>query len=288
MKILITGSKGQLGSAVLALASRFPNLQIIGCDIDTCDITDREASEGYIADCRPQMIINAAAYTDVDKAEQEKEKAERINTRAVASLTQICSRRGIYLIHLSTDYVFDGSLTGRAYLETDTPRPLNYYGQTKYGGETVVLSYDRGMVLRTSWLFAREGHNFVNTLLNRAADGRSFKVVNDQRGCPTYAPDLASALLRIVSSTAQAPETFRNAVFHFANSGSCTRYEFACRIMQEAGLSNRVLPVATEQYPTPARRPHNSMLDNRLIQQVYRMDIPDWKDGLRRFFVCNQ
>ncbi|MDR1680803.1 MAG: dTDP-4-dehydrorhamnose reductase [Prevotellaceae bacterium] len=281
MKILVTGSKGQLGYALQSLAAHFPQWRFVFVDIDELDITAGDEVMEFTGLHRPDIIINTAAYTAVDKAEDEPAAAEQVNAFAAGNLVKAAFAVNAYLLHISTDYVFDGEATA-PYQETDAVNPLSVYGRTKLEGERAVLSYNRGMVVRTSWLYSPGGNNFVRTMLRLGCEQDHLRVVADQTGSPTFAADLAVALLRITEQIAAEPKRFDAGIFHYANAGACSWYEFAKKIMHWGKCSCRVEPCTTADYPTKARRPRNSVLDCNKIQRVYGVAIPAWEDALKR------
>ncbi|MDR2359473.1 MAG: dTDP-4-dehydrorhamnose reductase [Prevotellaceae bacterium] len=279
MKILITGSKGQLGSALQAAAVRFPQLALIATDVEELNITNRNEVVEFVEMHRPGCIINAAAYTAVDKAEDERPLAELVNAVAVGHLVAAALPVGAYLLHVSTDYVFDGNKT-TPYLETDPVNPLSVYGETKLEGEQAVLSYKRGLVVRTAWLYSAVGANFFTAMLRLGAERKELKVVNDQFGSPTSAGDLADALLQIAAQIADAPQRFTHGIFHYTNAGACSWYDFAQQIMEKSKCPCRVLPCTTAEYPTKAHRPQYSVLNCEKIKNTYGITAPHWQDAL--------
>jgi dTDP-4-dehydrorhamnose reductase len=281
MKVLITGSKGQLGCALQAAAVRFPQLSLVATDIAELDITKRNEVTEFVELHRPDIIINAAAYTAVDKAEDERPPAALVNAVAVGNLVAAALPVNAFLLHISTDYVFDGKKT-TPYLETDPVNPLSVYGETKLEGEQAVLSYKRGMVVRTAWLYAAAGANFFTAMQRLGAERRELQVVSDQLGSPTYAADLAEALLQIAAQIAAAPQRCTHGIFHYTNAGICSWYDFARQIMEGSRRSCRVLPCTTAEYPTKARRPAYSVLDCEKIKDIYGIVAPPWQDALAR------
>ncbi len=282
-KVLVTGSKGQLGREIQQAAADFPQLSFLYADIDELDITKGDDVREYMELHQPKFIINTAAYTAVDKAEDERDAASLINAVAVGNLVKAAFAVNAYLLHISTDYVFDGKKT-TPYVETDTVNPLSVYGQTKLEGEQAVASYNKGMTVRTAWLYSAAGNNFVNTMLRLGAERSELRVVNDQFGSPTYAADLALALLQIVAKLVAQPKTFVPGVYHYTNEGVCTWCDFAKRIMKLGHRSCTVIPCTTAEYPTKAHRPQYSVLSKDKIKQTYGIDIPAWEDGLERCF----
>ncbi len=278
VNILITGSKGQLGSEIKAIAGDFPHFNFLFTDIEELDITDSEQVRKFVADLEPDVIINCAAYTAVDRAEEEPEKAMWINRDAVSNLAGACDRNDCYLVHISTDFVFDGENT-KPYTEDDIPCPTSVYGLSKLDGEEAMMAcLQKGMIIRTSWLYSSFGNNFVKTIINKCRELGELNVVNDQVGTPTYARDLAVAILSILPA---AMSSGQFGIFHYSSTGSCTWYEFAGEITRLAGLSCRINPVKTGVYPAKARRPAYSVLDSSLIRERFGITIPGWKESLR-------
>ncbi len=281
--ILIIGSKGQLGRDIQRAAADFPHIELLCTDVDELDITQVDAVRNFCIRHRPQFIVNCAAYTAVDKAEDEPEKAFSINAAAVQHLTEAAASIDAFLLHISTDYVFDGT-SSSPYTEKDAVNPLSVYGKTKLAGEQAALAYEKSMVIRTAWLYTAEGNNFVNTMLRLGAERTDINVVNDQYGSPTYAFDLASALLKIIGLIQTNPATFQGGVYHFTNEGVCTWFDFATNIMEIGQRKCTVHPVTTAEYPTKAHRPTYSVLNKEKIKQIYSLAIPSWEDALVRCF----
>ena len=266
---LITGSKGQLGTE---LSKLLPDA--ICADIDVLDITDENAVKDFVSDNNIDVIINCAAYTAVDKAETDIELATKINVDGPRNL----AKSGAKVIHISTDYVFDG--TGhRPYNPDEKTNPVSVYGETKRAGEVAVLeNADIAVVIRTAWLYSPYGNNFVKTMRRLGAEKDSLNVVADQIGTPTYAADLADAIVKILPQITSE----NSGVYHFTNEGVCSWYDFANEIMDLSNLICVVNPIKSSQYPTPAARPFYSVLDKDKIKQVFGINITHWKDGLKR------
>ncbi len=279
MKVLVAGANGQLGSEVVRL------LQGTGHELllpgrSSLDFLQPPQVADYVRRKRPDVVINCAAYTQVDQAESEPDLAHTINRDAAGSLAQALAVTGGRLLHVSTDFVFDGEQT-QAYSETDMPNPLSVYGRSKLAGEQAVQqALPDAIVLRTAWVYASHGHNFVKTMLRLAGEGKALRVVADQRGTPTWAADIAAVILRLVDSDAAG-------LFHYTNVGSTSWHGLACAILEEAqaigyGIKTReVEPIATSGYPTPARRPAYSVLDTSKITKQLSLSIPDWRESLR-------
>ncbi|MDR0367678.1 MAG: dTDP-4-dehydrorhamnose reductase [Bacteroidales bacterium] len=277
MKILITGGCGQLGRSLKDVATSYPQHDFIHTDIDTLDITDYRRVDSFIAQQRPDVMINCAAYTAVDTAENDPEQALRLNAEVVETLAQIARRENIFLVHISTDYVFNGK-GFRPYNEDHATAPVSVYGKTKLLGEQAVLRHRcHSAIVRTSWLYSEYGTNFVKTMLRLGEEQQQINVVNDQIGTPTCALDLAEAIMQIVSRKDLVEQT---QIYHFSNEGIASWYDFAKAIMELGNRPCEVLPVATEQYPTPAQRPFYSVLDKQKIKSRFSLTIPYWKKSL--------
>ncbi len=280
--VLITGGRGQLGQEIqgLSYTHAYREYRFLHTDIDTLDITDTGRIEEYISENGVDCVINCASYTNVDKAETDREIAMLVNGRAPGLLAGACSVTGAFIIHVGTDYVFDGQRPV-PYREVDAPAPLSFYGISKLEGEKAVLDYDRGTVVRTSWLYSPHGHNFFRTIMRIAAEKDELNVVYDQAGTPTYARDLARALLMIAVNSLSGNGIYGKELFHYSNEGVCSWYDFALEIVTLTGMHCRVRPVETEQYPLPARRPAYSVMNKAKIRSRLSIDIPHWKESLR-------
>ena len=276
--VLITGSRGQLGDAIRRRMDRFPAYTFTLTDIDELDLCDKKAVLDFVRRGRYAYIINCAAYTAVDRAESDAERCMRINRDAVGHLATAAREVSARLIHISTDYVFDGRAT-RPYREDDPTSPTSVYGRTKLAGEHVLLEAlpTDAVILRTAWLYSEVGNNFVKTMLRLGAERPEIRVVNDQFGSPTYAGDLAEAVLRVLT----AP-TFHPGIYHYTNDGVCSWYDFARHILRTAHPACTIVPIPTADYPTPAARPAYSVLDKTRIRQAYGVSIPRWQDSLDR------
>ena len=282
-KVLITGCNGQLGRDLQESAQGYPDLQPLYTDIDTLDLTQGSNVQDYINKQRPDFIVNCAAYTAVDKAEDEEELAILLNAKAVGNLATAAQQVSAIFIHISTDYVFDGKKT-TPYLETDLVNPQSAYGRSKLMGEKAALAYKRSMVIRTSWLYTAAGNNFVNTMLRLGAERSELNVVSDQRGTPTYAADLANAIWSIISKIDKGEKPFTAGIYHYSNEGECSWFEFAQRIMALGQRSCAVHPINSSQYPTKAARPAYSVLSKEKIKTTYGLRIPAWDEALARCF----
>jgi len=277
LNILVTGSRGQLGSEIYELSHGYPNTCFF-TDKEELDITDEKALSQYIEHNAINAIINCAAYTAVDKAESDEVLADKINHLAVQYLATIAKEHNIKLIHISTDYVFDGT-NYRPYLETDTTNPQSAYGKTKLLGENALLhvKLPNSIIIRTSWVYSSYGANFVKTMLRLGKEKESLGVIFDQVGTPTYAKDLAKAILEILPKI----NNTQTEIYNYSNEGVASWYDFAQEIMKMAKLTCKVNPIETSQYPTPAKRPHYSLLNKSKIKNEYTIEIPYWKDSLK-------
>ncbi len=281
-KVLVTGSLGQLGSEIRRFTEGnedFVFTDCIGADgILPLDICDAEAVSTCITENAVSTIINCAAYTNVEKAEDEPEICRRINCEGVAVLAEAAVRTGASLIQISTDFVFNGA-KGRPYIETDTPSPLSVYGSTKAEAESIIIASGvKGVIIRTAWLYSPYGKNFVKTMLHLGSTLPSINVVNDQTGSPTYAADLADAILRIIPIAGVK----KGDIYHYSNAGECSWYDFAREIMRQAGLSCEVNPVSSSEYPQKAIRPSYSYLDKTKITAELEIGVPQWQDSLQK------
>lgn len=277
MNILVTGCNGQLGTELRLLEPLHDQHCFFNTDIEELDITNQMAVDSYVAKHQIDGIINCAAFTAVDKAESSKELCTALNTVAPAYLASAIERRGGWMIHISTDYVFDGT-SHVPYQEEATPSPDSVYGSTKLAGELAVTKFcQRSIVIRTAWLYSPFGNNFVKTMIRLGRERKELGVVFDQIGTPTYAHDLAQVILHIVECD------IRPGVYHYSNEGVISWYDFAKAIHRLAGIEDcTVKPIHTSDYPTPAHRPPFSVLDKSKIKAVYRVDIPYWEDSLKK------
>lgn len=275
--VLVTGSKGQLGNEVQVLASSYPQFEFIFTDVEELDICDREAVEKYFAERKIDVLLNCAAYTAVDKAEEDVELCYRINEKAVGILGEVAAQYGTKMVHVSTDYVFDGT-SYLPYTEDRPVCPATVYGKSKLAGELLMMDVcPAAVIVRTSWLYSSFGNNFVKTMIKLGRERDTLNVIFDQVGTPTYAADLADALLQIVSA-----DKFIPGVYHYSNEGVCSWYDFTIAIHQIAGINCRVLPIESKDYPAKTPRPHYSVLNKKKIKTNYNIQIPHWEDGLRR------
>jgi dTDP-4-dehydrorhamnose reductase len=275
-KVLVTGAGGQLGRELQTLASAFPTLDFTFADRSLLPIEDAARVQAFFAQYPPDFCINCAAYTAVDKAESEKASAFHSNGEAVGYLAAACRDTGARLIHISTDYVFDG-LSATPLKENDPTGPISVYGASKLEGEHQALQHypEGSVIIRTSWVYSEFGNNFVRTMIRLMKERPSINVVSDQIGSPTYAADLAAAILQILTAPSFIP-----GIYHYSNEGEISWYEFALAIRELTGSSCEINPIPTSQYPTPARRPPYSLLDKGRIRIIYGMAIPGWRQSL--------
>ena len=276
-KVLVTGGNGQLGSEIKDLEKNYPKYSFYFTDIQELDITNQQSVKVFIEKNKIEIIINCAAYTSVDKAESEFEINNQINHLAVNNFAKIAKEKNLKMIHISTDYVFDGQ-NYKPYVESDTVNPQSVYGETKLAGENSMLKINpqNSIIIRTSWVYSSYGNNFVKTMLSLGSEREELSVIFDQVGTPTYARDLAIVILEVL------PQLDNNEVevFHFSNEGVCSWYDFAKAIFEIKDLPVKVNPIQTFQYPTPAKRPFYSVLNKSKIKDKYKVDIPYWKESL--------
>ena len=280
MKIVVTGANGQLGRSIRRLSVERRELDFIFTDIDSLDIGNRDAVLAFAETHPVDFIVNCAAYTAVDKAEEEEEQCRRINTDAVAYLGEAAQHIGARILHVSTDYVFGGD-SYMPYQENDPVSPTSVYGRTKLAGEKALSAVcPDAIIVRTAWLYSEYGHNFMKTMLRLGAERPEIRVVNDQIGSPTYAGDLAEAILSLLEKERQGEQN--SGIYHYTNEGVCSWYDFAHSIIRIAGLPAKVIPIPTREYPTAAKRPAYSVLSKEKIKREYHWVIPHWEDSLRK------
>jgi dTDP-4-dehydrorhamnose reductase len=279
--ILVTGGTGQLGQSIKKIVKSCPDLKFVFADRHQLDFIDEQSIADFFKNKAFDVIINCAAYTAVDKAESEFELANQINHFAVEQLAMIAQENNSKLIHISTDYVFNGKEC-RPYIETDKLAPQSTYGQTKLDGESAIQRNmkDNALIIRTSWLFSEYGDNFVKTMLRLGCKNESLNVIFDQVGTPTYAKDLTRTIIAIVKSDNFSEATFKTQVLHFSNEGLCSWYDFAKTIFELANIECEIKLIESKDYLAPATRPHYSVLNKTKIKQNYNLTIPYWKDGL--------
>lgn len=280
-RILVTGANGQLGMELQKISPLFSGFDFIFTGRDDLPIEDHKAVKEYFKPGLFNFCINCAAYTAVDKAESETEKAYSINAEAVGNLAFTCSENNTTFIHISTDFVFDGKAT-EPYKETDKTLPLNVYGKSKLLGEDLVFKYNStAIIIRTSWLYSSYGNNFVKTMLRLMNEKESINIVEDQLGCPTYAADLAVGIMKIIGKL-DLPKNKNSGIYHFANKGIISWYEFALAIKELSGSKCIIYPIPSSGYRSAAQRPAYSALNTDKIRKVFGIEIPQWKDSLQK------
>ena len=282
--VLILGSEGQLGSEFKKINQNSIELEFIFTDVDNLDIADLISLDSFFFNKKIDFIVNCAAYTNVDKAETETEKANKINGFALKNLSDISIKYKIPIIHISTDYVFDGE-SEVPYTEEAKVNPTSVYGKSKLLGENFIIDAYKHIIIRTSWLYSSFGHNFVKTILKLGQEKEVLNVVSDQIGSPTYAKDLAEAIQEIVLLSSKDQNNFLSGIYHYSNEGKCSWYEFAAEIMKIANISCELIPVSTAEYPTPAKRPKYSLLNKSKIKQTFSLEIPSWKESLNSAMI---
>lgn len=273
MKVLVTGANGQLGYDVIKRLEQ-NNIECLGTDRDTLDISNEDVANKVIRDYNPDIVIHCAAYTAVDKAEDEKELCHAVNVLGTKYVAEACKEIDAKMVYISTDYVFDGE--GDKFFEvTDKPNPINYYGQTKYEGELEVQRLlDKYFIVRISWVFGSNGNNFVKTMLRLGKERDEISVVADQIGSPTYTYDLAKLIVEMI-------QTDKFGIYHVTNEGYCSWYEFACEIFKQAGMDVKVNPINTEDYPTKDKRPKNSRMSKKKMDKYGFERLQNWKCALK-------
>jgi len=284
-KILVTGSEGMLGSALmraLPKAGLLPEGADIRSKKNRADLTQPDETKEIISKIRPDIIIHTAAYTDVDGCEISPDKAYAVNGDGVRNVSEASKEIGSFVIYISTDFVFDGN-KGKSYTEEDRTNPISVYGKSKLKGEDFIrATLDNYLIIRTSWLFGKNGKNFVDTIIQKTASERILKVVEDQKGTPTFVDDLAKAISNLISQNIIGQGL---GILNITNSGSCSWYEFAKEIINEKGLGSVVAiePISSDMLDKKARRPKLSVLDNRSFAKIYGKKLPSWQDGLSRY-----
>jgi len=276
IKVLVTGANGQLGHEVVKRLNEL-GIENVGVDIDDFDITDKHQTEKYIFNYRPDVVVHCAAYTEVDKAEDEKEKCYAIIGDGTRNITEVCKKMDAKMVYISTDYVFDGKGES-AHLESESTSPVNYYGYSKEQGEKIVRDLlDKYFIVRISWLYGKNGKNFVKTMLKLAQSRNELNVINDQIGAPTYAPDLAILICDMLQTT-------KYGIYHATNEGYCSWFDFAKEIFKKANININVNAIPTSEYPSRAKRPLNSRLSKKKLDENDFKRLPKWEDALDRYF----
>jgi dTDP-4-dehydrorhamnose reductase len=280
MNILVTGSNGQLGSEIKDLVTNYKDFNFFFRDLPELNICDAEALNTFIFNQNINAVINCAAYTAVDQAEEDVEIAEQVNSIGVLNLVNALKKVNGKLIHISTDYVFDGN-SFLPYQELDELNPIGIYGETKRAGELVILNSSiDALVIRTSWLYSAYGNNFVKTMLKLGHERDELEVIFDQVGTPTYASDLAKTCLDILLDKSSENISMNGKIYHYSNEGVTSWYDFAKAIMELGSIDCKVRPIETKDYPTPAKRPHFSVLNKTKIKKDFNIEIPYWRDSL--------
>lgn len=278
MNILITGSNGQLGSEFRDLEGSYPKYRFFFTDINELDVTNVDKVNKYLRDNKIECVVNCAGFTQVDKAEDARAQAILLNSTATKNIAEATAILGAMMIHISTDYVFDGK-NHKPYTENDTANPKSTYGKSKLDGEIeVMFNAKRAIIIRTSWLYSSHGHNFVKTILEKGKAENELRVVFDQIGTPTYARDLAKAIMSIIP---KVPSKIRGEIYNFSNEGVASWYDFACAIAEIKGLKCKIVPVLSKDYQQAAQRPHYSVLNKSHIKKDFGIEIPYWRDSLK-------
>jgi dTDP-4-dehydrorhamnose reductase len=284
INVLVTGSNGQLASCIKDLAKQYEDLDFIYTDYKELDICDlNQVNTFFKSNKKIDYCINCAAYTAVDKAESDAEKAFEINANGAKNLALVCDEQGAVLIHVSTDFVFDGDKT-EPYTETDIPKPISVYGASKLQGEVEIQkTLKKHFIIRTSWLYSEHGANFMKTMLRLAETRDEISVVSDQIGTPTYAGDLADVILKIINS-----KNTNFGLYHYSNEGVASWYDFAKAIFEGSNLKIKTTPIKTEAYPTPAKRPVYSVMDKTKIKSITGIETRNWQDSLKKAIASNK
>jgi dTDP-4-dehydrorhamnose reductase len=284
MVVLVTGSGGQLGQSLQFIAKNHSEIDFVFCDSTKLDITNKIAVEAVFNQTKPNFCINAAAYTAVDKAESEYETSELINVIGAINLAEVCKKFEVVLLHISTDFVFDGNKK-TPYKEVDNTNPSGVYGQTKLDGELAIQAiWHKHYIVRTSWVYSQFGNNFLKTMLRLASERTTLSVVNDQIGTPTNAIDLAETLVAIIIKTNQQTANDDFGIYNFSNEGQCSWYEFAKKIFEFNNIQIDLKPIPTTDFPTPAKRPKYSVLDKSKIIDTFGLQIKSWEESLAQLY----
>ena len=282
MVVLVTGANGQLGQSLQSIAEKYSDIEFVFCDSKKLDITDYDNVNAVFDEFIPNYCINAAAYTAVDKAESESDKAYAINVLGSQNLAKVCKMNNTVLLHVSTDFVFDGTKK-TPYTELDEPNPTGVYGKTKLEGELAIIDlWEKHYIIRTSWVYSEFANNFMKTMLRLATEREELSVVNDQIGTPTNAVDLAKVLLKIISCHAELDSATNYGIYNFSNEGQCSWFDFAKKIFEINNINIDLHPIPTSSYPTPAERPAYSVLDKSKIKNVFGVQIDSWETSLSK------
>ena len=287
--ILVTGSSGQLGQSIKSISSEYPDYNFVFANRQQLDLSYETSIANFFEDQAIDIMINCAAHTGVDKAESEPELANQINHLAVQRFADIAKQKNVKFIHISTDYVFNGKQY-RPYIETDIVEPQSVYGQTKLSGEQAIQKTltKNAIIIRTGWVYSEYGNNFVKTMLRLGQERDNLSVIFDQIGSPTYARDLSRAIMSIIQSQSFLQIDFTTRIFHYSNEGVCSWYDFAKTIFEFANIKCNINAIETKDYPTPAKRPHYSVLNKAKIKQTFNVTIPYWKDSLIKCITALQ
>lgn len=278
--VLVTGANGQLGQSLQFVADKHPQIDFVFCDSKALDITVKVAIASVFNTIKPDFCINTAAYTAVDKAESEPDKAIAINLTGAKNLAEACKEFKTKLIHVSTDFIFDGNAT-TPYTEDATPNPKSVYGQTKLDGEKAIQSILQDyFIVRTSWVYSQFGNNFMKTMLRLATERNELAVVDDQIGTPTHAVELANVLVQIILFTNKNPEINTYGIYNFSNEGACSWFDFAQKIFEVNHIKIDLKPIPSSKYPTPAYRPRYSVLDKSKIKKTFDIEIKTWEETI--------
>ena len=281
MVVLVTGSNGQLGQSLQFIAPNYPNINFVFCSSSELDITNLGNCDSIFSKIKPNYCINTAAYTAVDKAESEPEKAHLINVVGVKNLAEVCKKHNTVLLHVSTDFVFDGNAS-KPYTENDFTNPTGVYGQTKLDGEKAIQEiWSKHFIIRTSWVYSQFGNNFMKTMLRLSSERDSVSVVNDQIGTPTNAVDLAEVLVNIILADNRQPITDNFGIYNFSNEGQCSWYDFAKKTFEVNNINIDLKPIPTTSFPTPAKRPKYSVMDKSKIKSIFVIVIKSWEERLK-------
>ncbi|NDP21288.1 MAG: dTDP-4-dehydrorhamnose reductase [Paludibacter sp.] len=275
--ILITGSNGQLGNEMQQASKRYNSFNYLFTDVAELDICNKSALDAYVIENNVNIIVNCAAYTAVDKAEDDQELCYKINRDAVRNIGEVAAKNKLKVIHVSTDYVFDGT-NHIPYTEEMPVSPVSVYGKSKQEGEKALMEVcNQAVIIRTSWLYSSFGGNFVKTMIKLGTERDTLNVIFDQIGTPTYAADLANSILQVINA-----EKFISGIYHYSNEGVCSWYDFTKTIHRIAGINCKVLPIETKDYPTRTPRPHYSVLNKARIKTTYGISIPYWEESLKK------
>lgn len=284
MVVLVTGSSGQLGQSLQFIEDKYPEIKFHFYDSSKLNITDLENCNTVFSEMKPDYCINAAAYTAVDKAETDAEKAHLVNVIGAENLAKACKDFDVVLLHVSTDFVFDGNAS-KPYTEEDIPNPTGVYGQTKLDGEKAIQAiWEKHFIVRTSWVYSQFANNFMKTMIRLGNEKDSLSVVNDQIGTPTNAVDLAEVLIKIILFSEKNAQVNNYGIYNFSNEGECSWYDFAKEIFKANNIEIDLKPIPTSDYPTPAERPKYSVLDKTKIKKNFGLEINNWKWPLQNYF----